>query len=146
MKRPLALCTAAVVLATLLGGCAASRNSLGTHESACFRVLPEANAAVHDHGHFSGEQYLPPRALILEVNHSFVPKSLSNAAKVATCLVAFTGHFNVVSVERGWAPQGPSGRYAIVVVRQRDLVLLATVVLRRIPRKLIFGHVFPRLV
>jgi hypothetical protein len=146
MRKALALGTAAVVLSALLGGCAASRNSLGTHQSACFRVLPEALAAVHDHGHFSGEQYLAPRELILDVHNRNVPKSLSSAAKVATCLVAFTGHFQVSLVKRGWAPQGPSGKYAIVVVRQRDLVLLATVVLRRIPRRLIFGHVFPRLV
>ena len=34
----------------LLGGCTASRNGLGTHDSVCFRVYPEARAAVHDHG------------------------------------------------------------------------------------------------
>ena len=41
---------------------------------------------------------------------------------------------------------GEEGRIAIVIVRQRDLVLLATVVLGRIPPRLIFAHVFPRLV
>jgi hypothetical protein len=146
MRKALPLVAVAIALAGLLGGCAASRNSLGTHDNACFRVLPEALAAVHDQGHFSGERYLPPNTLILDVNHSTVPKALEQASKVATCLVAFTGHFKVSAVERGWAPRAQSGRIAIVVVRQRDLALLATVVLVRIPPKLIFAHEFPRLV
>jgi hypothetical protein len=146
MRKALSLFAIALALSGLLAGCAASRNSLGTRDNACFRVLPEALAAVHDHGHFSGERYLPPRTLILDVSHGTVPKALAQAARVATCLVAFTGHFKVSGVERGWAPKAQSGRIAIVVVRQRDLVLLATVVLVRIPPKLIFAHEFPRLV
>ena len=64
---------------------------------------------------------------------------------MATCLVAFKGHFTASTVERGWAPEGGVGRIAIVVVRQRDSSLLATVVLTHIPRQLIFAHVFPSL-
>jgi hypothetical protein len=75
-----------------------------------------------------------------------VPDSIADASRVATCLVAFTGHFKASSVKRGWGPMGEEGRIAIVIVRQRDLVLLATVVLGRIPPRLIFAHVFPRLV
>jgi hypothetical protein len=74
-----------------------------------------------------------------------VPDALADASRVATCLVAFTGHFTASSVERGWAPNGGSGRIAIVVVRQSNSVLLATVVLSHIPRRLVFAHVFPRL-
>ena len=144
-KARAALC-ALVALAGLLGGCTAARNGLGTHDSACFRVLPEALAAVHDRGHLAGERYLQPRALIIDLRHIAVPDAIADASRVATCLVAFTGHFRASSVKRGWAPMGQPGRIAIVIVRQRDLVLLATVVLVRIPPKLVFAHVFPRLV
>ena len=92
----------------------------------------------------AGERYLPPRALIIEL-HNVVPDALQDASRVATCLVAFTGRFTTSNVERGWAPSGSAGRIAIVVVRQRDLVLLATVVLGRIPPRLVFASVFPRL-
>jgi len=146
LSKPVAALCALVVLAGTLGGCTSARNGLGTHDSACFRVLPEALAAVHRHGHLVGERYLPPRALILNLPNAVAPDALQDASKVATCLVAFTGHFKASTVERGWAPSGAAGRIAIVIVRQRDLVLLATVVLVRIPRKLVFAHVFPRLV
>ena len=145
-SKPVALVLALVVaLAGLLSGCATPRNGLSTHNSLCFRVYPEAMAAVHDRGRFAGERYLPPRALIIELHHVVVPNALKHASKEATCLVAFTGHFTDSNVERGWAPSGGKGRIAIVVVRQRDLVVLATVVLGRVPPRLVFAHVFPKL-
>ena len=88
---------------------------------------------------------LPPKALIVELHHVAIPDALTDAAKVATCLVVFTGRFTASEVKDGWAPSGGPGRIAIVVVRQSDLVLVATVVLGRIPPRLVFAHVFPRL-
>jgi hypothetical protein len=145
MKAKLVTVVAVAALAASLGGCTASRNALGTHDSACFRVYPEAISAVHRHGRFAGERYLPPRALIIELHNVQVPDGLQDAARVATCLVAFRGRFTASNVERGWAPSGTAGQIAIVVIRQRDLVLVATVVLGRIPPRLVFAHVFPRL-
>jgi hypothetical protein len=145
MKAKLVTVVAVAALAASLGGCTASRNALGTHDSACFRVYPEAISAVHRHGRFAGERYLPPRALIIELHNVQVPDALQDAARVATCLVAFRGRFTAWNVERGWAPSGTAGQIAIVVIRQRDLVLVATVVLGRIPPRLVFAHVFPRL-
>jgi hypothetical protein len=144
-KLRLAACVLVVSAAGLLAACTASRNGLGTHDSVCFRVYPEALAAIHGHGRFAGERYLPPRALIVDMPGGGVPDALVDASRVATCLVAFTGHFTASSVERGWAPRGGAGRIAIVIVRQRDSMLLATVVLERIPRQLVFAHVFPGL-
>jgi hypothetical protein len=145
MKAKLVAFVAVVTVTGLLAGCTASRNGLGTRDSDCFRVYPDAMAAVHGHGRFAGERYLPPRALIIELHNVVVPDALQDASRVATCLVAFTGRFTTSNVERGWAPSGSAGRIAIVVVRQRDLVLLATVVLGRIPPRLVFASVFPRL-
>jgi len=145
MKAKLVALAAVVTLTGLVGGCTTARNGLGTHDSACFRVYPEASAAVHGHGRFAGERYLPPRALIIELHGVVVPDALQDASRVATCLVAFTGRFTVSDVAQGWAPFATAGRMAIVIVRQRDLVLLATVVLNRIPPRLVFARVFPRL-
>jgi len=143
-SKTLAAIAAVVVLAVLPAGCTAARNSLSTHDSLCFRVYPEALAAVHRHGRFAGARYLPPRALILEIHHA-VPEALLDVSRVATCLVAFKGHFTATGVEKGWAPSAGPGQIAIVVVRQRDSRVLATVVLARIPPRLVFAHVFPRL-
>jgi hypothetical protein len=145
MRAKLVAFVAVVAVIGSLGGCTAARNGLGTHDSACFRVYPEAVAAVHGHGHFAGERYLPPRALIIELHGVVVPDALQDASRIATCLVAFTGRFTASDVKQGWSPIGSTGRIAIVIVRQRDLVLLATVVLNRIPPRLVFARVFPRL-
>ncbi len=145
MKAKLVAFVAVVTVTGLLGGCTAARNGLGTHDSACFRVYPRAVAAVHGHGRFAGERYLPPRALIIELHGVVVPDALQDVSRVATCLVAFTGRFTVSDVKQGWAPFATAGRIAIVIVRQHDLVLLATVVLNRIPPRLVFARVFPRL-
>ncbi|MGO9964793.1 MAG: hypothetical protein ACLPUG_15390 [Acidimicrobiales bacterium] len=145
MKAKLVALVAVVTVTGLLAGCTAARNGLGNHDSACFRVYPEAVAAVHGRGRFAGERYLPPRALIIELHDAIVPDNLQDASHVATCLVAFTGRFTEADVDQGWAPFAPAGRIAIVVVRQRDLVLLATVVLSRVPPRLVFARVFPRL-
>ena len=143
--RAVALSVALVLSAALVSGCTASRNGLSTHDSVCFRVYPEAYAAVYHHGRFAGTRYLGPRALVVELRHVVVPDAISDAFKMATCLVAFTGHFSVSTVEKGWAPGGGPGRIAIVIIRQRDLSLVSTVVLGRIPPRLVFAHVFPQL-
>ena len=145
MKPKLVAFVTIVMLTGMLGGCTAARNGLGTRDSACFRVYPEARAAVHGHGRFAGERYLPPRALIIELHDVVVPIALKDASRVATCLVAFTGRFTTSNVEKGWSPSGTAGRIAIVVVRQHNLELLATVVLGRVPPRLVFARVFPRL-
>lgn len=143
--RAVALPIALVLSAALISGCTASRNGLSTHDSACFRVYPEAYAAVQHHGHFAGTRYMGPRALVVELPHVVVPAAISASFKMATCLVAFTGQFSVSNVEKGWSPGGGPGHIAIVIIRQRDLRLVSTVVLGRIPPRLVFAHIFPRL-
>ena len=90
------IATFAVIVVT--GGAAGglrrrSQRARHSHDSVCFRVYPEALAAVHHHGQFAGTRYLPPRALIVVKHRTGVPDALVDAARVATCLVAFTGHF-----------------------------------------------------
>ncbi len=100
-RKVIASLAIVVVSAAAIGGCTASRNGLGNHDNACFRVLPEALAAVHHRGHFAGERYLAPKALIVQLHHVVVPDALADASKVATCLVAFTGRFSVSDVNAG---------------------------------------------
>ncbi len=74
-----------------------------------------------------------------------VPDALQDAAKVATCLVAFTGRFTASDVEAGlgaeWRPR-PDRHRRRPPTRPSAV---ATVVLGRIPPRLVFAHVFPRL-
>jgi hypothetical protein len=52
--------------------------------------------------------------------------------------VAFRGRFSLSSVSRGWAPMPGPYRDAIVVVRQSNSDLVATVLFRRLPRAISF--------
>ena len=47
-----------IASAALLAGCTSPRNSLGTTDSRCFKVLPEARLAVRGRGRFSGVRYV----------------------------------------------------------------------------------------
>jgi hypothetical protein len=132
-----------LLAASLVSSCTASHNVLGTGDNPCFRVIPEARAAVHDRGTFEGTTYVAPEHLLRAIKHrNGVPDSLQDVARMATCLVAFKGDFTASDVELGWAPHGP-GKVAVVVVRQRNDVVVATVVLHREPLR--FGHFFSSL-
>ena len=64
MKRP---AVAGVLLALVLlagsglAGCTSARNGLGISDSQCFRVLPQAQAAVGKSATFAGVRRLPGR-------------------------------------------------------------------------------------
>jgi hypothetical protein len=66
------------------------------------------------------------------------PASLAAVSHQATCLVAFSGTFGLSSVSHGWAPTAGPYLDAIVVVRQSDSDLVATVLFRRLPRAIRF--------
>jgi len=125
----------------LLAGCTSARNLLGPRESACFRVLPEARAAVGEGASFGGVRYLPPRDLVTAVERARrhglkVPPALVEVARRATCLVGYRGHFHLSGVKKGWAPLRGPYLYAIVVTNQRSGVVVATVLLHRLPFRL----------
>ena len=141
--RPRAALAGVLAAALVLGACTSSRNGLGTPDAACYRVLPEAIAAVHGRGTFAGVRYVAPKTLATERHVGAVPPALVAASRVATCLVAFVGQFEPAAVSLGWSPSGGAGRYAIVVVRQSDSRIVATVVLRHLPLRV--ARVFPSL-
>lgn len=126
-------CAGVLVALLLLGvaaGCAASRNQLGTGDSACFQAIPVADQAVHHEGRFVGVHRVPTEHLrrrLPEVPHH---------PHRDVCVVAYRGNFHSDDVEK--APPGQSGHYAVVVVSSPGNRLVKTLVLTKLP--LSFRH------
>lgn len=149
MRRRLLRSGASLVLVTALwggalSGCTAARNILGTRASLCFRVLPEARAAVGKEAVFSGVRALPGsdlvRAIRLFHHARRPPEALAHVAGKMTCLVAFRGRFRVSKVAKGWAPVPGPYRGAVVAVLPSSRQVVATVLFPRIPRSIRFLH------
>ena len=122
------------ILAALLAvgaACTAPRNSLNTPASSCFRSLPAAAAAVHHKGKLVGVRHVKTDRLARRV-----PEVTATAERVV-CVVAFEDDYGPGSV-RATGPQR-SGRYAMVVVRNRDSKVLAVHLRDSLPLR--FRHV-----
>jgi hypothetical protein len=138
--RRLGLAALAAASLAVLAGCTSPRNALGTPTSACYKVLPEARAAVHGQGRFSGVRYVTvadfARALDkMKVQLTDVPLTSSHLT-TAVCVVAYRGHFSAADVTDGTPAGARSGRFALVVLRASDARVLATVVLAHAPLRL----------
>jgi hypothetical protein len=114
----------------LAAGCTASRNVLGTGDSACFQAIPVAEQAVHHHGKFVGVHRVTTDRL-----HKRLPEVARHPHK-AVCVVAYRGNFH--SDEVRMAKPGRTGHYAVVVVSSPGNRLLRTYVLPKLP--LSFRH------
>lgn len=154
--RLAALIVAGVALLGVTGGlgaCTIVRNGLGTRVSVCFKSLPAANTAVHAAGRFAGMRYTTIGDLEDYLRHSpggvvvAPPGALQLPRRTGVCVVAFHayhGRFAAGAVLDGWAPTGNAdGRYAMVIVRQSDLHVLATAVTEHEPAG--FVRIYPRL-
>ena len=121
------------ILAALLAfgsACTAPRNSLNTPASSCFRSLPPAAAAVHHKGKLVGVRHVRVDRLARRV-----PEVTSSPERVV-CVVAFEDDYRPGNVQ-ATGPQR-SGRYALVVVRNRDSKVLAVHLRDRLPLR--FRH------
>jgi hypothetical protein len=151
MSRACAGIAMVVAVAAGVGGCAVARNGLGTHDSACFKSLPAAHDAVHAEGHFAGMRYTTLGDL--ETALARAPGGVAVASpdrladvprRTGVCVVSYHGLYHPGAVLDGWSPIGVhAGHIAIVIVRQSDLHVLATVVIEHEP--LGFTRTFPRL-
>ncbi|MBV8160089.1 MAG: hypothetical protein JO265_04120 [Acidimicrobiia bacterium] len=122
IRRLVAVC---VIAAGVLGACAAPRQTLGTRSSLCFRSLPTASAAVHQHGHLLGVRQVG-RAHVLRV----FPQAELPPGRYF-CAVGFSDDFQSAQVD---APAGaPAGKYALVVVTVRGTTVVRTYLLDRLP-------------
>jgi hypothetical protein len=136
---------AIALMGTALAGCTSARNGLGTHDSLCFRVLPEARAAVGRSADFSGVRALPGSDLVkaiesLRSTHGTPPDALMDVAHQTTCLVAYGGGFTVAGVSQGWAAEAGPYRAAVVVMGLSDDKVVATVLFRTVPHSIEFLH------
>lgn len=142
-------------LAVALTGCTTARNLLGTPISRCFRVLPTARLAVDlskrsAAAKLVGVQWIGASAIVAAGEHDSAGTEvempplvlLEKQHKRNVCAVAFSGKFAPSAVAKPWTPQAGPYKVAVVVVRQSDNHLLATVLLRRLPPGLHFSHRF----
>jgi hypothetical protein len=126
-----------IASACTLAGCTSPRNTLGTADSRCFKVLPEARSAVHGKGRFSGVRYVTLTAFNHALHH-LDPQLVDFPVQVshrltAVCIVAYSGHFEAADVLHAWTGGATSGRLALVLMRPSDASVLATVVLPNAP-------------
>lgn len=133
---------AGILLPTfVLASCSSVRSALAPHDSACFRVLPTAARAVGAKGVYQGVRYVPPDGLLTGIQRQHlgppatpVPPALRQSVHESVCLVEYKGTYTPASVTAGWAPMGDvSDPYAVVVVKQSNDEVLATVLVRREP-------------
>jgi hypothetical protein len=144
-RRTVAAVVAVLLAGTALAACTSARNGLGTHDSLCFRVLPEARVAVGKAADFSGVRALPGSDLVKAIEsshsrHSTPPDALMDVAQQTTCLVAYSGRFTVATVSQGWAPETGPYRAAVVVMGLSNDKVVATVLFRTVPHSIEFLH------
>ena len=125
MRRLLLACA---LCGLVLGACAAPRQTLGTRNSACFRSLPTAKAAVHDSGRLVGVRRVSRDTLL----HDFPTAQLPPGREF--CVVGFSDDYRNDKVDH---PAGaPIGKYAVVVVTMRGTTALQTFLVDRVPFRL----------
>ena len=73
------LLVASVLSAAVFGACAAPRQTLGTRNSACFRSLPTAKAAVHDSGRLIGVRRVSRDTLLKDLPNAQLPPGVELA-------------------------------------------------------------------
>lgn len=125
-------------MAALLTGCTSPRNVLGTAASPCFRAVAVARLALHRVGRFSGVRPLRGDGLApVLAGLQASSAHLDYKASTPLCLVAYRGRFDAARVSSALSPVPATGDLALVIVRQRDVRVVAT---------LLFDHTPPRAV
>jgi hypothetical protein len=147
--RPAGALPALLLAVTGLAGCTSVRNTLGTRDSPCFRVLPTASRAVGAHGTYEGVRFAAADTLLPGIRSDHPsgttvapPSGMKTAQHTAVCLVEYKGSYQLTSVLDGWSPSGATAAsYAVVIVKQSNDQVLVTVLLRRNPLR--FARQFP---
>ena len=128
-----------VLAASVFAGCSSARVGLGTTDESCYLELPTAAKAVDHHGHLEGIRKYTVSGLkgIAPRLYGFL---VTQAPKTqAVCLAGYSGTFTKGMVMK---PQGhTAGKLAVVVVTSPGNMLLATVLLTKLPVR--FAHTHP---
>jgi hypothetical protein len=136
----------AVALIGLLAACGGPFNTLATSDSICFRGLPVAKAAVHAQGTLVGVRRVQTKTLESKIEHklhetdfTLAPAVLSQETQL--CAFAFRGQYAPGAVDL--ASNTQPGKYAVVLVGSKHVVLVGAVVLPALPQRFRHPHVKP---
>ena len=123
----------AAALAGGVAGCGVAQPGITNGAvSGCFKSLPAARAAVHDpHAHLIGVHRLAADQVPSRLN---TQPALPGEADTTVCAVAFKGPFGAGQVTG--ARPGAAGTYAVVLVSEKKLVVLASYVGDHLPHNL----------
>jgi hypothetical protein len=134
--RAALVCSALLLGASALQGCAAVRNELGTAASNCYVDLAVASRAVHHEGKLRGVRLVSVPSLRAHAPLLYRAAVARERRLSQVCLVAFGGRFDATRVERPIGEQ--TGVLAVVELGYPNRRLLATLLATRPP--LPFGH------
>ena len=134
--------------AATLAGCTSARNVLGPSASPCFRALPAAASAVGARAHFAGVRDGRLRDLLVVVQRRRAgaapvspPDALEDSSSTQVCLVAYRPPISADAASARWKPWPGRIRFAVVVVGEQNLRVVATILLDRAPLR--FARDFP---
>lgn len=137
-RRLLAAAIALAAGGAVLAGCTSTHDVLGSGASPCFKAVAVARLALHRTGRFSGVRPLAGTALGPALD-SYQPGSAGGLAfgpRTALCLVAYRGSYDASRLEHVLRPGPSSATLAVVIVRQRDEQVVATILVDHPARSL----------
>ncbi|MGH9044891.1 MAG: hypothetical protein ACRDVP_08700 [Acidimicrobiales bacterium] len=121
---------------SILAGCSALHENLGTSDAPCYVALPTANKAVQRAGHLDGVKLFRVDSVPSHLRDRIRARLHPGAARV--CLVAFMGHFSPDEVS---LPAGRTeGTFAVVVLSYPSGKLIETLLFRRPPLRFLHSH------
>jgi len=156
-RRAAALALAAVAGAVGIGGCQKVTKTVAASVSPCFKVLPEAHAAIGGQGKFvdvarirgravtlfprlpattttTGSTTTVPPSTVAPSTGGGSPTTVADAGRRDVCLVAYRGTFDPSRIERLIGTR--QGRYAVVVVGVSSRRVRAVLLTDTLPKPL----------
>lgn len=126
---------AMLCMAALLSGCVSPRDALGTSSSPCYKAIPVASEAVRDRGTLAGVRLESKSVINRYKRLSALLDAKAGHPVQSVCVASFHGQYQLNQVEDplGRAPDGGTGKVAIVVVTYPDNILIGTFVFTREP-------------
>jgi hypothetical protein len=126
--------TGVAVAGLLLSGCDHAPGLSNGSVSVCYRAIPTAMTALHDKkATLIGAHRIPEDAVRRHLPAS-ARAYMASEDDTVVCAMAFKGTFTAGQVDL--APPNQSGPYAIVLVTSRHLHLVASIVLKHLPKSL----------
>lgn len=138
LRSRLALAAVVVLVAVTAASCSLFPQPSVSPKSVspCFRALPRATAALHDHkAKLIGVHRVPLHRLTKRLPKDVI---IPDSKRLDVCAFAFKGPFATDQVDNNQT--GTAGRYAIVLVTSKSLELVASYEVDHLPEH--FRHTF----